>query len=615
MERHEIYHLAFKEPDDRPIYEIAAQKYYLHGISKPGLFDWINESRHYIGPLDALIDDRTREVNILKPVRGGGSVVGDLFLQWALDNDPGNYMQVLQTDDEVSTYVSGRTIKNLERSLPGLLPRIFPRGEGEIELKNGAVLYLSGPGISNMQTKLVRYMHLDELHVYKKGILNEAQARLGDCKRLHISKLLCISQGGPPVGKSLEEHDWYDHFKQGEPNEWEVSCMDCGKRYQPKFAGVRDDGSFWGLNYDSIKTPNGDYDVRKCLDSIHFRCPHCPGVFIDGPKIKNHWNRTGDYLVIGDPYPAKRSFHWEAVIMDNWRDLVELWLNACNAANRGNYLPKIQFYQKYRAMFMDEALIMRQDRRFGRLVVETQSDWPDEYARFMSIDKQMEDVYWYLICAWSKDGRVRRLSFGRAYGVAELDEISKTFKVPTFLSTGGKHSHIYIDSKFEPKGDLGVYQACCTYGWVAVKGEQPESGGFIHPGPKQTKIMRSYSPVTYGDPHRGKTGEGKMKSAIVIRFVKSTMNSRVQGLIDRGRIEHATALSPEMEAEYNDQMSSRRRVSEWKDGKTRVSWWEGKNDHVRDCWNIQCVPATIAGILPDTLDAMEVKREPFQDAT
>jgi hypothetical protein len=292
--------------------------------------------------------------------------------------------------------------------------------------------------------------------------------------------------------------------------------------------------------------------------------------------------------------------------MDNWRDLVELWLNACNAENRGNYLPKIQFYQKYRAIFMDESLLMRFGKKFGKLVIETQGEWADEFARFMTIDKQMEDTYWYLICAWSKDGRVRRLAFGKAYGTAELDDLAKRFKIPTFLSTSGKHSHVFIDCRFER---LFVYQACCSYGWIALEGDEPQAGYYLHDGPKGRKIARSYSKRFYGDPQRGKKGEG-MTAAVAFRFVKSAMNSRVKGLIDKGRIEHASDLGPEMEAIYNDQMAGRSFVETFdaKRGKKQSNWRESKEDHVLDCWNMQCVPATFAGILPDQLEGGEQTR-------
>ena len=48
-------------------------------LTKTGPFD-ASISRHLIGPLDALDDDHCREVNVLAPVRGGKTLIADVFL-------------------------------------------------------------------------------------------------------------------------------------------------------------------------------------------------------------------------------------------------------------------------------------------------------------------------------------------------------------------------------------------------------------------------------------------------------------------------------------------------------------------------------------------------------
>jgi hypothetical protein len=154
-----------------------------------------------------------------------------------------------------------------------------------------------------------------------------------------------------------------------------------------------------------------------------------------------------------------------------------------------------------------------------------------------------------------------------------------------------------IDCAFERRL---TYAMCVRYGFIAVEGAQPENGVFIHPVGKGRVVARSYSPATRGDPEMGKTEEG-LRYARVIKFVKSTMNSRVAGLIDKDRIEHASDLGPEMEQTYKAQMAARVRKIEYDPkGKKPKSWWtETKNDHARDCWNQQALGATLADILMD----------------
>ncbi len=55
---------------------------------------------------------------------------------------------------------------------------------------------LVAPGISNLQSKPVHYLHLDECWIYPLGRMAEAEARVGDYLRDQRSKILRISQAG-----------------------------------------------------------------------------------------------------------------------------------------------------------------------------------------------------------------------------------------------------------------------------------------------------------------------------------------------------------------------------------------------------------------------------------
>src|SRR5439155_8565696 len=92
-------------------------------------------------------------------------------------------------------------------------------------------------------------------------------------------------------------------------------------------------------------------------------------------------------------------------------------------------------------------------------------DWADEKGRFLSVDRQEEDLFWWSVRAWSKE-KSRRLGFGKVYGFAAVEEIREKFKV--------EHNCVLMDSGYNPKGDHGVYAACLKYGWIAVKGS-PDS--------------------------------------------------------------------------------------------------------------------------------------------
>ena len=86
-----------------------------------------------------------------------------------------------------------------------------------------------------------------------------------------------------------------------------------------------------------------------------------------------------------------------------WSDLVELWLDACNAFNRGDIKPKLQFYQKRRAIFKDESSLLRSGLHLKRIPYEINTAWPAEKARFMTCDRQEEDAYWWSIRMWGEE--------------------------------------------------------------------------------------------------------------------------------------------------------------------------------------------------------------------
>lgn len=587
-------------PDRRPTPEWANQYLDLMPPFIPtGYFD-CSRSRHFLEPFAALDDERAREVNILKPVRGGGSLIGDVFFTQCVARRPAPCMNIYQTDADAKIHWFDREEKLLLRCqlTRDLMPARYDWSE--FRLASGDAVYNSGPGISNLQSKGVCYLKMDECWIYPAGRMAEAEARVGDYLKFELSKVLRISQAGPAPNRSIGECEWHRAWQRGEQNEWEVACLHCGKYFDPIFSGTREDGSYWGMTWDQHKTAGGDWDIPKCTPTIRFECPHCSQPMLDSPRTKAEWNRTGRYRLLNEANSRRRGFHWEAVIDFPWNELVTLWLDAANAFNRGDIMPKIQFYQKRRALFRDEESILRGGLHLRKVAYEINSEWPEERARNLSIDRQDEDVFWWTVRAWSRE-KSRRLGFGRAFGFAECEAIREKFKVPT--------NHTFIDSAFVPKGDHGVYAACVKYGWIAVRGENTPF--FIHHHPKKNiKVQKSYSPLTRGDPGIGTTNQNR-KFAPLILFSKPQMNQLVQSLIDAGRWEEPLTGDPEMEEEYSQQMAARVRRVEYnqKTGEARVYWHETKNDHGRDLGNMNTLGAILEDLIPDPAEEKRSESE------
>jgi hypothetical protein len=658
------WHSIFVARDRRPIPEWAHDFVWLRPpITKTGFFD-CSDSRHFEPVFASLQNDHKREVNVLKPVRGGGSLIGDVFCPWTFAVDPGPYMDVFQTEKVASDHAEER-IKRIFEACPPVRA-LFPANrhkerDDEILFSNGHTWYVRGPALANLQAKGLRYLRLEEVWMWAQGKMGEAEGRIGDYLKMQTSKILRISQGGPMDGVPMEESDWFRAYHKGLVHEWEVQCLHCGQFFEPVFSGQRVDGSFWGVTWNRYQLPNGDWDTARCIPTVRFECPHCAKPSLDGARTKGEWNRTGRYRVKGtgnsqapiadsrapiadsqapradsqapradsqekpaeaggpdpqlstlkpQPLPEvsedtrkKDSFHWECVIDFPWDELVELWLDACNAERRGDLKPKIQFYQKRRAMFKDEESLLKGGLHFKRASYEIQSDWPEERGRFLTADRQEEDLFWWTVRAWGVE-KSRKLGFCKAFGFAELEKLREKFKVPP--------NHVFVDSNFLPKGDHGVYTACIKYGWIAMRGDGRYS--FTHTVKRKDRTFRiekSYAPLTWGDPSAGTALQGRRYCPLQV-FSKPQMNALVQRLIDSGAWEEPLdSTDPEMEKEYAMQMAARVRKTEFnaKTGITKTFWKESKNDHARDLANMQAMGAVLSDLVPDPAMERTTERE------
>ena len=612
------YHLAslFDSRDRRPTTEWSADRVHLvPPLTKTGPFD-VSISRHLAGPLDALDDDRCREVNVLAPVRGGKTLIADVWLCSIIGRTPGPTRWVFQDDPAAKDQAELRTWPIIEANqwLADMLPGDRHKNRAQQIIFPGMPLHISGPALGQLQSRGYQNIIADEAWLYKAGRIEEIRGRLGDYEKMGTDKLLVLSQGGE-VGS-----EWDDQCKRGVAHDWSVNCLSCGKpMLANRWTLRRDDGSRWGMVWDKHKTESGLWDIPKVLPTVRFECGNCGHPHTDSARTKSEWNRTGFWDVEKtDKNPKRRTFHWTAIIDTPWDILVDLYLQSVNAWRLGNPTPLIQFFQKRTAEMKSEVSLIEEMSFAVRASYEVNSEWPDEHVRFMTIDRQDEDVYWWTVRAWAKSGESRRLGFGKAFGPAELEETRIKFKVET--------QHTLIDSGFRPKGDHGVYAICIRYGWIPLKGRAMENGepqAFWHQTKKDRRVQRSYSEPVPCDPEIGISGEG-MRSVLRIDFSSPTYADRLQGLIDHGHWKEPVADERDaLEIQYRKQMAAefKKRIVVGVLKKERFVWvCPSGNNHAFDLAKMQTLAATLFDILPDELpvdQAAELRRiltdSPFAD--
>lgn len=595
------------ELDRRPIYEWAAEF-----IENPGAWTQSGKfnpdfSNHFKGPFDALQNPSLKRVTVRKPIRGGGSLISDIWLAWTVANCSAPSMWVMQSAPVADAHALTRLIPIIEACKPAA--RLLPSDarkltKGGVLLKNGMPIYFQGSALGRLQSKGIRWLSLDEVWEWDAGLVRQALGRTGDFDLLENSKQLLTSQGG------TENTEWESLDSASSQNEWMVPCLECGKFNKPVFGGQHEKGNRYGMVWDSndkTKYADGQHNFGEIIPSIRWVCEFCGHAHTDRRRTQAEWNRRGRYEPQNPhPVPGVAGYHWHGMIFKNWSDMVIDFLQAQEALKKGVVEPLKLFVQKQEANHWSDSMQFKTEKIE---LSDYKSDWPDEKFRFMTVDK-MAEVLWFVIRAWALDGRSRRLAFGKVGTKEEIMELQKRFHI--------KNSCTFWDSGWDA---TEVYRICADNFWFALKGSDEQS--FPHPvkqkNGKVIFIQKTYSAMKYMDASINRLQPGR-KNCPLIRWSNPaikpiTKNLRdgkgAEWLLGKGQGINAT------DAEYNEQMHS-----EWLKTKTDkagfpVRRWEpvaGKQNHAWDCENMQTFAANFNHILEinplPTLPAQEPSVDP-----
>ena len=594
--------LAWRVPDRRPIYEWAREHVALPGaFTVTGTFN-VEISRHLVGVFDALQDDLVRSVTLMKPTRGGGSMIADVWFPWVIANDPGPMMWNHQTDAVAGDMAGDRLMPILERCEP--VRKLFPedrhkKRKTEIQFTSGVTLYVQGPSISNLQSKGIRYQVNSEVWIWKSGRLGDAHARVGDFEQIQSSKVFNESQAG------LEDDDLHLAWKQGNQCEWCVPCLSCGHVQALKWSGSRLDGTKFGMRWDDgpeCRDAAGRWNMSAVLPTIRYECEKCGHPHLDNARTRAEWNRLGRYVAM-NPRAARRdaSFHFNAIVVRSWEKLVVKFLAAMESYHdRGATEPLQEFTQKDLAEPWAEKGL---SPGVQQEAYEVESDWPEEAFRFLTVDVQAEGVFWAVVRAWAKSGESRRLWFGKLHGWGEVRAMQERWKV--------KYNKVLVDSGYEAKE---VYGQCVKWGWIAVKGEdRPYYVHFVTKGGKKEAVRRSYSELKKGDPEKGGLHQQRRFAPLVCwsnPVIKDRLKRFRDGKMGKWLLPAGTSDSA-AEEEYLKQLGNefKKRVVMPSTGRVEWRWIRKGDNHLFDCEALQVLAATIVKICRDGAEEGDVTEQ------
>lgn len=580
-----------RPPDRRPIYEWAAENIELPAAyAMPGGFR-VDPSRYMIAPLDAIKNDRIRQISCYGAIQTGKSLIVEVSIPWLLANAPGPVMWTMQSDDDAKEHAKSRFNALLRscRQVRDILPRERHDATQTEIYFGGFFLLLNGANLNNLQSKSIRWKFNSEVWLWGQGLLEHAAGRVSKFEETQSSKIFNESQGGT-AGDDMDLA-----WQAGDQSVWSVRCAGCGHLIPLEFFArcETEPERFAGIVWDSdAKREDGTHDIGWAADSARWKCKRCGHEHANTAKTRAAWNASGEYVATNPTAPeAIRSFRWNALVSRDFGALVSQWLAASELKKRGVLQAVKDFHQKRLAMPWkeDEETEKIALTGAGYALADVHAKPADkianEVSRIMTIDRQ-RDHWWVLVRAWRADGSSRLLYYSKAITVEQIHEIERLFAVQKQL--------VFQDAQHDPGA---VYADAIRFGWTAIHGSGENS--FTHILKSGKKVSRFFSPLKFANVPGG--------LAPYVHFASDPVKDILHRLRIGKGAQWETPDDPPKE--YADQINGdqkRERINK-RTGRAEWRWKKVGENHAWDCEGMQIAAALMLRILaaPEVEDTEE----------
>lgn len=556
-----------------------------------------DESPWLIAPLEALGSASIRRVDVRGPAGSAKSLIGEIHIAWAIAQDPGMYYYVHQTDPDGADALEDRVMPMIRAN--DFLAHRLPNDRHKQRIAKIAFphmpLYVVGANLSAAQSKRVRYLTMEEPHMWKPGMQTAFEKR---CEGSKNPKILTLSTGGI-VG---DESDMA--FNRGSCEEWHVPCPHCDTM---QIMGDDPERLIFDRNDETIAA-DGSYVWSKILPTVRYNCAACNKDWPKDTASRRQQSLKGEYRSANTGAPSDhRSFHIEAPAIhyfDLGAILMEKLTSSYSAA-AGQLQPLRDYIQKRRALAWNDAPIddenkQSAERMKGQYFMAEHHD--GEIARFMTIDNQAgrasrgEGAHrWVLVRSFSAE-ESRLVYAGKATTWEEVEELRIKHNV--------EPRRTLVDMAFDR---VAVQHVIARYGWFGLSGEATGKEFFPHREiiNGQTIVRKlPYSPIQAGYTGLGTTG-GR-KQALYFEWCGQAIKN-IYHRMKNGMTSYKWTSAQDSPSDY-----SRHLVAEFKKQiitKAGTKKWEwvtrkGADNHLLDCDQMCLVAAMLDPRLRDYLFAV-----------
>lgn len=344
---------------------------YRHVAMSSSAGKWSNARTPYlVGIMDAWAFSSVREVIAVAPPQTGKSEANLNTLGWAVDQDPGPAMLVMQTDADAKDMSRDRIrpmFEQSERLAECLSSAADDTATLRIALRH-MPLYLGwGSSVSRLASKPLKYIWFDEEEKYPDVFTKETDPiRLGK-KRVRTFVNHKIMRTCSPTVESGSI--WRARLSAELRFVYQVRCPDCGHYHV--------------MQFKQVHVPEGERDGKRILSKqlAWYECPQCGSCWDDARRDQavslGRWVDEQDGVDLAVALRAQRptviSFHYSALVSSfvSLSEIMKVWFEA-----QGDRSALRDFFNGYLAepwveyrteREVDRITVLRDDRPTGAI--------------------------------------------------------------------------------------------------------------------------------------------------------------------------------------------------------------------------------------------------------
>lgn len=550
--------------------------------SMPGILD-LSLSPYLAQPLDDFLNPDIRSVHLSMARRIGKTLITECFIAYSLVERPGPIMRVHQSDQAADQSTKTKLLP-IFKQCPLIAPMLPKHPYTKEKLINfgHTFLKITGAHENPAASTGARYLVMDEAALYELGLMEKFIGRTDDFAG---NRKIIVCSTPNHAGSEL-----YNYYNLGQIYEWHWQCPnpDCCK-FQPwQWSKEREDGTYSGINWETILLPDGETNIAASASTAVLECFHCKHQVADNVTNRELLNATGKYICIKqDGDPAARAYQCPAFVNVklSLQSFVVEYLNAKKLRNLNIHENMVTFVTEKLGRFykeeqrLDVSKIMRGDYK-----IEVTTPLDKDYVRLMAVDVQRKGtVKYYVIRDWKKTGNEsKRIAFGICRDWKELSDIAEKWNVQPVC--------VGVDSGDGPN-TTEIYQQCVLHGklvningvrdwacWAALKGDKAMS--YQH----KDGARRLYKERGAGDPVFPMNHKLKGIPAPLYLWSNYSIKSILMKLRDN-QVPGVKWMVDSFDADYEMQMQSEglMDVIDKKTGMTIQRWMQiGEHNHFLD---------------------------------